>query len=180
MAIEIEKKYRLTDEQREQVLANLKDFGAEYLGEEFEINELYGNVTLRKRSAVVRVRKIQDKTILTYKQRLASPTAIKHQIEYETEVADAEAIGKIIESLGFKKLLVYEKRRQTWRLKNIEVLIDELPFGLFMEIEGTIANIGLAEELLEAADFQTEHETYPMLTKKFGKLNGEKIEARFE
>lgn len=180
MAIEIEKKYRLTPQQRERVLDNLKEFGAEFVGEEFEINELYGNEILKEKNAVLRVRKIKDKTILTYKQRLQSPTAVKHQIEHETEIANGEAIEKIIENLGFKKLLVYEKRRQTWLLRNTEVLIDELPFGLFMEIEGTVANIGLAEMMLDIEDVEAEYETYPSLTRKHGRLNGELIEARFE
>lgn len=180
MAIEIEKKHRLTAEQRERVLANLKEFGAEFQGEEFEINELYGNGLLKEKNAVLRIRKIENKTVLTYKQRLDSPTAIKHQIEHETVVADYEAIENIIENLGLRKFLIYEKRRQTWHLRNIEVLIDELPFGQFMEIEGSIANIGLAEEMLGATDFEAENETYPNLTKSFGSRKGELIEARFD
>jgi hypothetical protein len=34
--------------------------------------------------------------------------------------------------------------------------------------------------MLDAANFEAEHETYPNLTKKYGKPNGEIIEARFE
>ncbi len=63
MAIEIEKKYRLTEEQREQVLMNLKEFSAEFQREEFEINELYSGGVLKHKRAVLRVRKIQDKTL---------------------------------------------------------------------------------------------------------------------
>ena len=41
MAIEIEKKYRLTDEQRERVRERLREVGATCEGEEFEENTLY-------------------------------------------------------------------------------------------------------------------------------------------
>ncbi len=49
-----------------------------------------------------------------------------------------------------------------------------------MEIEGSIAEITLAESLLEAENFEAEHETYPCLTAKLGKRNKRLIEARFK
>jgi adenylate cyclase, class 2 len=179
MAIEIEKKFRLTPEQYKKILAGLEKTGAIFLREDFEVNELYGGGILRLKNAVLRIRKIQGVTILTYKERIKNDSEIKHQIEYETEVSNEEAIEKIIESLGFKKVAVYEKRRQTWELNGVEILLDELPFGLFMEIEGSIENIAQTEMLLEATDFETEHQTYPRLTEKFGRQNGEVFEARF-
>lgn len=180
MAIEIEKKYRLTNAQREQVLAKLKEIGAVFAREDFEVNELYGGGILDEKRAILRLRKIESKAILTYKQRIDNDAAIKRQIEHETEIADAAAIEMIIESLGFEKRIVYEKRRQTWRFRNTEIVLDELPFGLFMEIEGSVEEINLAEALLEAENFEAEHETYPRLTAKLGKRNGQLIEARFK
>jgi adenylate cyclase class 2 len=180
MAIEIEKKYRLNSAQREQILAKLKEVGAVFSREDFEVNELYGGGILDEKRAVLRLRKIEGKTILTYKQRIDNNSAIKRQIEYETEIADAAAIEMIIESLGFEKGIIYEKRRQTWQFRNTEIVLDELPFGLFMEIEGSIAEITLTETLLEAENFETEHETYPRLTTKLGKQNKRLIEARFK
>ena len=48
-----------------------------------------------------------------------------------------------------------------------------------MEIEGSEAEIILIENLLKADGFQTEHETYPHLAKKYGVQNGGIIETRF-
>jgi hypothetical protein len=48
-----------------------------------------------------------------------------------------------------------------------------------MEIEGSLTDIALAEMLLEAENFEVEHETYPSLTKKFGQTNGHIMEACF-
>ncbi len=179
MAIEIEKKYRLSSEQSKQIAANLQEFGADFQGEDFETNTLYRGGILDEKQAVLRIRKTGDKTILTYKQRIQNASVIKHQIEHETIVESAKEIEKIIENLGFVKVVVYEKRRKTWGFRNVEVVLDELPFGLFMEIEGSIQEITEAEMLLDAVDFEVEPETYPRLTMKQGIQNGQIIEAKF-
>ena len=179
MAIEIEKKFRLSDDRREQILANLEGLGAQFVSEDFEENTLYGGGILDEKRAVLRVRKIGNKTVLTYKERVENNSDIKHQTEFETIVESAEEIENIIAHLGFTKALVYEKRRKTWRLRDIEIMLDELPFGLYMEIEGSITAIAEAEMLLDAENFETEHETYPHLTNRFGVKKEFVIEARF-
>ncbi|MGI8493763.1 MAG: class IV adenylate cyclase [Pyrinomonadaceae bacterium] len=180
MAIEIEKKYRLNEDQRGRILKNLKEENATFIRDDFEINEIYGGGILKEMKAVLRIRKTADKTILTFKKRIHNASDIKQQVEHETEVGDAEAMQAIVESLGFKKVVVYEKQRATWKFKNTEVVLDELPFGLFMEIEGQITDIALAEILLDAEDLEAVTETYPQMTLRLGKENGEIIEARFE
>ena len=179
MAIETEKKYRLNEKQFEQIAEELKEIGAEFCGEDFEENMIFGGGGLNEKFAILRIRKTQDKTILTYKQRIENEFAVKQQIEHETEIKDGEAIEKIIESLGFIKSLVYEKRRKTWKFRQVEIVLDELPFGVFMEIEGSITAIAEAEMFIGAEDFETEHETYPRLTMRHGKRTGDLIEARF-
>lgn len=179
MAIEIEKKFRLSNDQREQILANLAEIGAQFVGEDFEENTLYGGGILDEKGAVLRVRKIGSKTVLTYKESVENDSDIKHQIEFETVVESAEEIENIIAHLGFTKALIYEKRRKTWRLRDVEIMLDELSFGLYMEIEGSITAIAEAEMLLDAENFETEHETYPHLTSRFGVQKENFIEARF-
>jgi len=179
MAIETEKKYRLTEAQKQFVLNSLEEINAKYEGEDFEENMIYGGGILDEKQAVLRVRKTQSKTILTFKQRINNNFDVKQQTEHETEIADAEELAKIIENLGFEPRLVYEKRRKTWRFRLVEIVLDELPFGDFMEIEGSITAIAEAEMFLGIEDYETEHETYPHLTAKLGKPNGNLIEARF-
>ena len=180
MAIEIEKKYRLTNELKEQLLVKLPQVGAIHVGHENEENMLYRNQHLDNSNSVLRVRKVSGRTILTYKERLPTSAAIKQQIEEETEVTDAAALDAILRALGSEPSLVYEKRRDTWRLGPTEVVIDELPFGLFMEIEGTEEEIWTAESSLGCTDAEAEHETYPQLAKKYGKRIGEMVESRFD
>jgi hypothetical protein len=49
-----------------------------------------------------------------------------------------------------------------------------------MEIEGSVDAIRKVEKLLDIEDLPAVHETYPQLTAKLGKQNGQTIEARFE
>ncbi|HEX8639505.1 MAG TPA: class IV adenylate cyclase [Pyrinomonadaceae bacterium] len=179
MAIEIEKKYRLTNEQKQFVSGALADLPAEYAGEDAEENTIYGGGVLDENAAVLRVRKTQDKTILTFKKSIQNDFNIKQRIEHETEISNAAEIEKIIENLGFAPRLVYEKRRKTWRFRSVEIVLDELPFGDFMEIEGSITAIAEAEMFLGIENYEAEHATYPHLTMTRGKRNGNLIEARF-
>ena len=180
MAIETEKKYRLTDAQREVVLKNLADIGAEYKGEDFEENVLFYGGVLAEKQAVLRLRRIKEKTILTFKERIQDDFEIKRHTEFETEIENFDEMAKIFESLGFYRSMIYEKRRKTWHFREVEIVLDELSFGNFMEIEGSITAIKEAEILLEAEEFETEHETYPHLTARLGTKNGNLIEARFK
>jgi adenylate cyclase class 2 len=177
--IEIEKKYRLTKRQRDDVLQRLAQVGAKARGEEFEENTIYRGEALKGENSVLRLRRAGKTARLTYKERFPSPSAIKHQREDETVVSDPEAMDAILDGLGFRRALVYEKRRQIWRLGKTEVVIDELPFGLFMEIEGSEDDIKATERKLGINGLRAEHSTYPQLTAKHGKRFGELIEARF-
>jgi adenylate cyclase class 2 len=177
--IEIEKKYRLTAEQRDRVLRRLPEVGAEDRGEEFEENTIYGGGSLKLGISVLRLRRVGKKALLTYKERLADASPVKRQREDETAVDDPAAMALILDALGFKPVLVYEKRRRTWSLGRTEVVIDELPFGLFMEVEGDEQDIYEAEQTLEIDGLPAEHDTYPHLTEKHGQRLGDVIEARF-
>jgi adenylate cyclase class 2 len=177
--IEVEKKFRLTKRQRDAVLKRLPELGAKLQGEEFEENTLYGGEALNSGSCVLRLRRVGGKATLTYKKRLPGASSIKQQREEETAIADPEAMEAILEALGFTPALVYEKRRQTWRLGNTEIVIDVLPFGLFMEIEGRINQIKAVERKLGLKGLRAENATYPQLTQKHGKVYDGLIEARF-
>ncbi|MGI8813560.1 MAG: class IV adenylate cyclase [Pyrinomonadaceae bacterium] len=180
MAIEIEKKYRLDKRRHDQLVAKLAEGGAKFTKEVFEENYLHRGGLLDERGAVLRLRKIGDYTILTYKEKLKNDDDIKHKVEYETVVADVDAMENIIGRLGYRLSVIYEKRRKIWHFKNVEVMIDELPFGLYMEIEGTAENISKSEKLLGIQDLETETRGYPRLTAKYGKINGDVAESRFE
>ena len=84
MATEIEKKYRLNPEQKAEILESLGEIGAEFEGEDFEENILFSNDELLAKRAVLRLRRIGTRTILTFKQKVDTDSSAKHHLEYET------------------------------------------------------------------------------------------------
>ncbi|HLM58954.1 MAG TPA: CYTH domain-containing protein [Pyrinomonadaceae bacterium] len=179
MAIEIEKKYRLTRELWEQLPARLQEAGAAREGEEFEENTLYAGPGLDPRRRVLRLRRAGERAVFTFKERDLSGSAVKRQREEETEVSDGAALAAILDALGYRPSLVYEKRRATWRLAGAEVVLDELPFGLFAEIEGGEEEIREAERLLGLEAAEAEHAPYPELTLRHGVERDGVVAARF-
>src|SRR6266576_6531577 len=180
MPLEVEKKYRLTAKQRDVVRARLPEIGAVREGEEFEVNTLYNGDAVELNQAVLRLRRIDERALLTYKERVGTRTDIKQQLEFETGIENPAAVEFILEALGYYPALVYEKRRETWRIEDAEVVIDELPFGLFMEIEGQEQRIQEIESRLAIKRLVAEPLTYPRLTMNHGTNIAGVIEARFE
>ncbi len=180
MAIETEKKYRLDKRRLVELNARLAEIGAVFSSERFEENYLHRGGILDENGAVLRLRKVADKTYLTYKERIPGDSGFKHKIEFETLVSDVDETEAIIGKLGYKLSVVYEKHRKVWHIGECEVVLDELPFGRYMEIEGPMDDILKTEAMLEAGDLESEIRGYPRLTMKFGKEVDGVMEARFE
>lgn len=179
MAIEIEKKFRLTKKQFSELSGRLESLGAEKVRNDFEVNTLYTGESLDTDRAVLRLRRLGDRALLTYKERFRSDSDIKQQQEDETAVDNADAMESILDAIGFFPAVVYEKRRETWRMGGTEIVLDELPFGLFMEIEGEESAIQQVERTLGIKGLKAESATYPQLARKHGVNYGGVIEARF-
>ena len=180
MPIEIEKKYRLNQKQRLAIERRLRKVGAFKHKLEHEENTIYRGGRLDFGGCALRLRRVGARSILTFKQRIPSNSSIKHQREEETEVANADNVDAILQSLGFRPALVYEKRRRRWKLGKAEIVVDQLPFGLFMEIEGSEKEIARLEKKIGAEDLPAVMETYPTLTAMLGKQRNGIIEARFK
>jgi adenylate cyclase class 2 len=179
MGIEIEKKFRLTSAQREKLLRRLPEAGAVLRDEEFEENTLFQGNSLDLRKHVLRLRCAGEKATLTFKERSASSSMIKHQREDETRIEDPTALRQILAGLGFMPALVYEKRRATWNMEGAEIVVDQLPFGLFVEIEGTEKRILEIEKLLGLTEAEALLDSYPELAVRYGTNSSGIIEARF-
>ncbi|HEX8456843.1 MAG TPA: class IV adenylate cyclase [Pyrinomonadaceae bacterium] len=181
MGTEIEKKYRVSADEAASLRARLRAVGAEARGEEFEENILYAGPGIERGSRVLRLRRVGGgRSVFTFKESMAAAGDIKRRREEETEVADGDALASILDALGYTPAAVYEKRRETWRVAGVEVVLDELPFGLFVEIEGTEESIPEAERLLELTATTHEPKSYPQLTFEHGERRGALVEARFE
>lgn len=179
MPIEIEKKYRLTKAQRQSIEKRLRQMSITPGEVEFEENSIYRGGRLDLGGCALRLRRVNGRAILTFKERFPSKSAIKYQQEEETRVDDPAAAHAILTALGYRLGLVYEKRRVRWNVGQATLVIDELPFGLFMEIEASEKLIKQIEKEVGADKLPAVLETYPSLTAKFGKNRKGIIEARF-
>ncbi len=126
------------------------ELGADSKGRVFETNLRYENKhnDLIKNKALLRLRK-DTKTTLTFKSGLESEdNEFKSLRELEVEVSDFNRMKLILEALGFHKEQIYEKYRETLILNSTTICIDEMPFGIFLEIEGEKQAIaGLAKKI---------------------------------
>lgn len=106
--------------------------------------------TLLKEGKLLRLRQ-DDAARLTFKGVAQSDrlSEAKIRVELETTVGDFDLAMAILERLGFKPQQVYEKYRETFRLGDVEVVLDELPFGRFVELEGSEAGIRDAARRLD-------------------------------
>lgn len=119
---------------------------------------------LYTRQAVLRLR--QDTRVrLTYKED--APEALsglgKTRTEIELEVADFDAMQAILDKLGYRPYLAYEKYRTTYTLDDAEITLDEMPFGNFVEIEGSQEAIGRLLTRLELTDAPRFDVSYTLL-----------------
>jgi len=79
---------------------------------------------------------------ITYKEP-QDPTAkdrgIHSRVEVEVGVMedDFDAADTLLHKLGYDVMMIYEKYRTTYDLAGAEVVLDEMPYGSFVEVEGT-------------------------------------------
>lgn len=73
---------------------------------------------------------------LTYKGAGQNLNGILDRQEIEFIVEDFEKARQFLQALGYQKSAYYEKYRATYELDPILIMLDELPFGNFLEIEG--------------------------------------------
>ena len=179
MPIEIEKKYRLNHSQRRLIEQRMREMSLVPRELEHEENTIYRGGELERPGCALRLRRVNGRAILTFKKRRPSTSAIKYQDEHEAVVANADAVAAILRELNFRPGLIYEKRRTRWQVGKAKVVIDELPFGLFMEIEASVKEIKRVEKLLGAEKLPAVMETYPSLTRQLGELKRGVFEARF-
>jgi len=76
---------------------------------------------------------------MTYKGPGQSDTGVLVRQEIEFGVADFDAARRFLEALGYHVSVLYEKYRATYLLDGQKVTLDELPYGCFIEIEGSDA-----------------------------------------
>lgn len=127
---------------------------------------------LRKNNKVLRLRQ-DTKARLTFKgpsQEKEDGVFTRNEIEFV--VGDFESSKQFLHALGFEPVVFYEKFRTTYEISNTHIMLDELPYGQFVEIEGEniqtlqeIANLlGLNWKEMVKAGY---HALFDRVTKKY-------------
>lgn len=107
----------------------------------FERNVRYDNAWdgLARAGKLLRLR--QDSAArLTYKgppldgDVVASEARVREELE--VDLSDFDTAHRLLLRLGFEARQVYEKYREAFQIGAVEVVLDELPFGDFVELEG--------------------------------------------
>jgi adenylate cyclase class 2 len=133
---EIEVKFYIRDLQG--IEARLRELGARLVQArilETNIRFDLPDARLRSEGRVLRLR--QDTAArLTYKGAGKKEQGILNREEIEFVVDDYEKAKRFLEALGYQKSVYYEKYRTTYELNNVQIMLDELPYGDFLEIEG--------------------------------------------
>ncbi len=99
-----------------------------------------GSLTLERR--VLRLRQPapsgypEGSGVLTYKSPMLPGQEVSVRQEIEVVVSDLVTAQHLLEALGYRVTVMYEKWRTTYRMGPVEVVLDELPYGNFVEIEG--------------------------------------------
>jgi adenylate cyclase, class 2 len=133
---EIEVKLYVRDLAR--VEARLREAGAKLIEPRAHEHNLRFDLpdgSLRAGRRAVRLRQSTDAR-LTYKGPSENREGIMARTEIEFSVSDFEAAKYFLESLGYLVVAVYEKFRATYEFDSAHVMLDELPYGHFVEIEG--------------------------------------------
>ena len=140
MCMEIEAKLKV--ESHEEIVKKLAELGAEFVQEQLQTDYYLddANMTLTKTDRCLRLRRWltdqKEKFFLTYKGAKEEHRLKKRQ-EIELAIENADSAQKLFAELGYKQVLVIEKKRSIWRLGRCEIALDELPLlGSFVEIEG--------------------------------------------
>jgi adenylate cyclase class 2 len=128
---------------------------------------------LRKNKNVLRLRQ-DDKARFTFKgPSVEGEQGVASRVEIEFVVEDYDSAKQFLEALGFQVVVFYEKFRATYELNDTCIMLDELPYGTFVEIEGedieTIRKIadllGLNWDAMVKAGY---HALYDRISGKYG------------
>ena len=120
-----------------------------------------GSLTAKRQ--VLRLRQ-DERARMTFKGPADAQREVSSRPEIEFEVSSFVNARALLEALGYRVSVMYEKYRTTYELEGCEVTLDELPYGDFAEIEGPgVSAIQAAAERLGLKWAARSQESYLML-----------------
>jgi adenylate cyclase class 2 len=177
--IEIEAKFYIRDlDSLREILLSL---GGHLIHERILERNWRFDTPSRRLSAAGEVLRIREdnRIRLTYKRPIQGTL---ERMEIEIEVDDSKKTRMFLEALGFEVFFVYEKFRETYKFDDMEIVLDEVPYGCFVEIEGP--SVALVQKTATQLKLNWEHRlksTYLRLFKRLKeKLNLPFTDATFD
>ncbi|NWF64818.1 MAG: class IV adenylate cyclase [Chloroflexi bacterium] len=123
----------------EQIETRLCEMKAHLIqGRVHEINLRFDNANndLQSEFKVLRLRKDTEARFTFKGPNQVNSEDVTSRMEIECTVSDFDSAKQFLEALGFRTVAFYEKFRATYELNNVHVMLDEMPYGNFVEIEG--------------------------------------------
>ncbi|HEU5475181.1 MAG TPA: class IV adenylate cyclase [Actinophytocola sp.] len=138
--VEVEKKFALPNP--EALKAKLDALGAKPSEPTRQIDQYYNAphrdfLAPQAISEWLRIRTESRGASINYKRWHPIKALVKtHADEYESGVADVEAVRRLLEALDFRPLITVDKTREAWTLPDIEIVFDHVAgAGHFVEFE---------------------------------------------
>jgi adenylate cyclase, class 2 len=157
MTYEVELKFRLDD--KDFVLGRLQALGTVQGNTQVQVDQYFAHPSrdFATTDEALRIRSMGDENRMTYKGPVidrATKTRYESELEFQSGQAAAEQLAGLWEHLGFRRVRVVRKSRQSYFLRknerDLEVCVDQVDgLGTFLEIET------LADETEKAAAQQT-------------------------
>jgi len=113
----------------------------QHIGSKLEKNILFDDQegSLKRKGKILRLRRWRGENTLTFKGPKMK-SKFKRRPESEVKVDNFQETKRILNKLGFRKYMRYEKRREKFKFRldenKLEVCFDKMPYGNFVEIEG--------------------------------------------
>ncbi len=135
----VENEVKISVDDLQKVAEKLRAHNATLTGERvFERNVRYEDATesLTPAGRVLRLRQ-DTRARLTYKAPgSGNQNGVLSRTELEVTVSDFQTTDLLLKALDYHPSWEYEKYRTTYQLNVCEVVLDEMPFGNFVEVEG--------------------------------------------
>jgi adenylate cyclase class 2 len=93
------------------------------------------DLSLSNSGRLLRLR-LDSRARVTYKGMGSIEGGARLRQELEFTVSNFDTARALLEALGYEVYMMYEKYRTSYKLGSLEVVVDEMPYGDFAEIEG--------------------------------------------
>ena len=133
---ETEVKFHIAD--LDKLAARLVDLGAQLTSPRTHEHNLRFDTpagTLSRQACALRLRRDAESR-LTFKGVSTRKEGIVSREEIEFTVGDFDKAQRFLEALGYQVFALYEKYRTIYTLGDLHFMLDEMPYGNFLEIEG--------------------------------------------